>query len=353
MGNIGIFKIKNMQKLGFISLMCIFIMCQFSGDNSDQVNTQIIDNKVKVDYAIVIHGGAGVILKENMSDELEQSYLAAMHEALDRGESVLNSGGMAIDAVTAAITYMEDNPLFNAGKGAVFTNDGQNEMDASIMDGRDLNAGVVGGVTNIKNPILAAKAVLEKSEHVFLTQKGAEQFALEQGLEIVDPQYFYTERRWESLQKAKEAEKSDMEMTPDQKHGTVGAVALDKYGNLVAGTSTGGMTNKRYNRFGDVPVIGAGTYANNNSCAVSCTGHGEYFIRWTVAHDVSALMQYQGLSLQSAANEVILQKLKNAGGSGGLIAVSKEGDVSMTFNSPGMYRGYATSEKREVKIYKD
>ena len=307
----------------------------------------------KAEYALVIHGGAGVILKENMTPEKEAAYEASLNEALSVGEAILKEGGTASEAVIATIKVMEDSDLYNAGHGAVFTSDGKNELDASIMEGHDLNAGSIGGVTNVKNPIEAAYKVMKNSKHVLLTGKGAELFAEEQGLEIVDPSYFYTERRWNSLQQAKTDEKESKPMTPDTKHGTVGAVALDKYGNLTAGTSTGGMTNKKYNRFGDVPIIGAGTYANNNSCAISCTGHGEFFIRYTVAHDISALMQYKDMSIQDASEEVVMKKLVDAGGGGGIIGVDKLGNVSMTFNSPGMYRGYVKPGERSVKIYGD
>ncbi|MEM6964917.1 MAG: isoaspartyl peptidase/L-asparaginase [Bacteroidota bacterium] len=307
------------------------------------------------DYALVIHGGAGTILKKNMTPEKEKAYLNKLNDALDAGEAVLINGGSAQDAVCAAIMIMEDSPLFNAGKGAVFTHEGKNELDASFMEGKTMNAGAVGGLTNVKNPILAARAVMEKSEHVLLTSKGAEQFSEEQGLEMVDPKYFYTERRWNSLQRAMKAEKVELseDEAENKKHGTVGAAALDKNGNLAAGTSTGGMTNKRYNRFGDVPIIGAGTYANNQTCAVSCTGHGEFFIRWAVAHDISAMMEYEGVDLKTAGDAVVNEKLVKVGGSGGAITVDKYGNVAMPFNSTGMYRGYLKANgERAVAIFK-
>lgn len=310
----------------------------------------------RAEYAIVIHGGAGTILKENMSPEKEQEYNDALNQALDAGETVLKEGGTAADAVVATIMVMENSPLFNSGKGAVFTHDGRNELDASFMEGASLNAGAVGGVTNVKNPILAARAVMENSPHVLLTGKGAEQFAAEQGLEIVAPEYFHTERRWNSLQKALEQEKESTSYTgenPDYKYGTVGCVALDQAGNIVAGTSTGGMTNKRWNRIGDSPIIGAGTYANNNTCGVSCTGHGEYFIRYAVAHDLSAMMEYKGMGIAEAADYIINDKLLKAGGSGGFVALDKYGNIAMPFNTPGMYRGYAKPGERVVKIYKE
>ncbi len=311
----------------------------------------------RAEYAIAIHGGAGTIRRENLSSEKEAAILETLNQALDAGEAVLKSGGSALDAVEKTILVLEDSPHFNAGKGAVFTHDGINELDASIMDGRDLNAGAVGGLRHVRNPILAARAVMEKSDHVLLTGAGAEAFSIAQGIDTVSPDYFYTESRWESLQRALKKEKGNpsgwLEADPAYKYGTVGCVALDKEGNLAAGTSTGGMTNKRWNRFGDVPVIGAGTYADNNSCAVSCTGHGEYFIRYAVAHAISAQMIYGKKSLEEATHHLIHEKLVEAGGSGGLIAVDKEGNVSLSFNSAGMYRGFAKPGERKVAIYEE
>ncbi|MFZ6011043.1 MAG: isoaspartyl peptidase/L-asparaginase family protein [Bacteroidota bacterium] len=308
---------------------------------------------------LVIHGGAGTIRRENMTPEKEKAYHAGLQQALDSGYAVLEKGGRSLDAVIAAIKVLEDNPLFNAGKGAVFTNEGKNELDASIMDGSNLMAGAVAGVTTIKNPITAAYAVMTRSEHVMMIGKGAEKFAQEQGLEIVDPSYFFDSTRWEQLMKLKQKEvgKEANLIDPyikDKKFGTVGAVALDQYGNIAAGTSTGGMNNKRYGRVGDAPIIGAGTYAKNESCGVSATGWGEYFIRLAVAHDISALVEYGGLSLQAAADSVIMRKLPKLGGDGGIIALDRQGNVSMTFNSEGMYRGYI-NKKAEGKtfIYKE
>ncbi len=295
-------------------------------------------------WAIVVHGGAGTITRDRMTPEIEARYRDMMKAVIDTGAAILASGGSALDAIEHTIRLMEDSPLFNAGKGAVFTHEGRNELDAAIMDGSDLAAGAVAGVTDIRNPITAARAVMEKSPHVMLTGKGASEFAAEQGLEIVDPSYFRDERRYNELQRA----------LRDDKHGTVGCVALDMNGDLAAGTSTGGMTNKRYNRIGDAPVIGAGTYANNATCAVSATGHGEFFIRYTVAHDISALMEYKGLSLDEAVREVIMDKLVKAGGTGGVIAVDGKGNVSMPFNTEGMYRGFKTSGgKSGVYIFND
>lgn len=290
-------------------------------------------------YTIVIHGGAGTILKKNMSPEKEVSYRAKLNEALHVGDSILKNGGTCLDAVEQVIHVMEDSPLFNAGKGAVFTHDGHNELDASIMHGANLNAGAVAGVRDIRNPISAARMVMEKSAHVMLSGKGASQFAKEQNLNIVDPSYFYTQKRWESLKKLQDKRRKP---TQSDKHGTVGCVVLDSYGNLAAGTSTGGMTNKKYGRIGDSPVIGAGTYANNKTCAVSCTGHGEYFIRLAVARDISAQMEYLNQNVKTSCQNEI-NKLTSLNGTGGVIAVDKKGNVAMEFNTAGMYRGYIKS----------
>jgi len=299
----------------------------------------------KPDYAIAIHGGAGVILKENLSDEMEKSYLLMLDSALTTGENILKSGGTSLDAVEQVIRIMEDCPLFNAGKGAVFTHEGYNELDASIMDGSNLMAGAVAAVRNVKNPISLARRIMTNSVHVMLSGEGAAEFAREQGLEMVDSSYFYTERRWNDLQKAIEREKQN-------NHGTVGCVALDNFGNLAAGTSTGGMTNKRWNRIGDTPVIGAGTYASNKSCAVSGTGHGEFFIRYTVAREIAALMEYQGMTVKQAAEEVIMNRMKPAGGEGGVIALDHDGNIALVFNSAGMYRGMADSRgNRQIAIF--
>tara|TARA_R110001583_G_scaffold54526_2_gene166791 strand:+ start:3543 stop:4523 length:981 start_codon:yes stop_codon:yes gene_type:complete len=290
-------------------------------------------------YTIVIHGGAGTILKKNMSSEKEAAYRAKLNEALQVGDSILRNGGICLDAVEQVIHIMENSPLFNAGKGAVFTHDGHNELDASIMNGSDLNAGAIAGVRDIRNPISAARIVMEKSDHVMLSGIGASTFAKEQGLEIVDPSYFYTQKRWESLKKLQDKKRKP---TQNDKHGTVGCVVLDSYGNLAAGTSTGGMTNKKYGRIGDSPVIGAGTYANNKTCAVSCTGHGEYYIRLAFARDISAQMEYLNKTVTEACESEI-KKLTDLKGTGGVIAVDKAGNVSMEFNTAGMYRGYIKS----------
>jgi beta-aspartyl-peptidase (threonine type) len=307
---------------------------------------------------IVIHGGAGTILKKNMTPEREKAYHEALKTALDSGYAVLERGGKSIDAVIAAIKVMEDSPLFNAGKGAVFTNEGKNELDASIMDGSNLMAGAVAGVTTVKNPITAAHAVMMKSEHVMMIGKGAEKFAAEQGLSIVDPSYFFDSTRYKQLLKVKEQE-SNREASlydpyiKDKKFGTVGAVALDQYGNIAAGTSTGGMTNKRYGRVGDAPIIGAGTYASNASCGVSATGWGEYFIRLGVARDIAALVEYGNLTVVQAADSVVMKKLPRLGGDGGIIALDRQGNFTMTFCTEGMYRGYRKAGETKTFIYKD
>jgi beta-aspartyl-peptidase (threonine type) len=308
----------------------------------------------------VIHGGAGVIRRGSLTPEREKEYRAKLEEALLAGYKALQDGKSGLDAVETAIRILEDSPLFNAGKGAVFTNDGKNELDASIMDGKTQNAGAVAGLHRVKNPITLARAVMERSEHVMMIGEGAEKFAEQQKIDLVDPKYFWTQPRWDSLQRIlkQESEKkvgehiSDVQR--DGKYGTVGAVALDKDGNLAAGTSTGGMTNKRFGRVGDVPIIGAGTYANNATCAVSATGWGEFFIRLSVARDISALMEYRAMPVQNAADAVIKQKLQNLGGDGGVIAIDKFGNIGISFNSEGMYRAYINSEgKPVVEIYKD
>lgn len=274
------------------------------------------------------------MIPANYTDEQVQKYEAELKNALAIGEDILKNGGSSLDAVEKVVNYLEDCPLFNAGRGAVFTNDGKNELDAAIMFGKDLTAGAVAGVGDIKNPISAARMVMENSPHVLMVGKGASLFASQNGAEIVDSSYFYTEESYRTLQRALER---------DRKMGTVGCVALDTEGNLSAATSTGGMTNKRYGRVGDVPIIGAGTYANNSTCAISATGHGEYFIRYTVAHDISALMEYKGFSLDKAADDVVQRKLVDVGGEGGIIAVDKWGNVHLSFNSLGMFRAFATS----------
>lgn len=300
-------------------------------------------------YALVIHGGAGVMDQKEMTPEIQSRYLNVLNRALSVGDSVLSHGGTSMDAVEKAIVIMEDSPLFNAGKGAVFTHDGLVELDASVMEGQTLKAGAIAAVRDIKNPIKVARAVMEKSEHVLLNGLGASQFAKEQGFAPVDNSYFYTEKRRQSLQ---ELLKQEREATINDKHGTVGCVALDSYGNIAAGTSTGGMTNKKYGRIGDSPIIGAGTYANNETGGFSCTGHGEYYIRLGFSRDISALMEYKKLSVQEACREEV-GKLTKLGGTGGVIGLDKNGNIAMEFNTEGMFRGYIKSDgKKEVAIFK-
>lgn len=314
--------------------------------------------------AIAIHGGAGAITRAAMSAEKEQAYRQALYDIVTHGQSMLAQGASALDTVTEAVRRLEECPLFNAGKGAVFTRQGTHELDACIMDGRTLQAGAVAGVSRIRNPVLAARALLENSPHVLLAGEGAEAFALAQGLEQVEPDFFSTPERWEQLQRAlgsdtalldhDGAAQGDDPLDPDRKFGTVGAVALDNDGNLAAATSTGGMTNKQVGRIGDSPLPGAGCYASNDSVAVSCTGTGEVFIRTLAAYDVAAQMRYGGRTLQQASVNVIHDSVLELGGSGGLIAVDREGNVALPFNSEGMYRAYArTDEAAEVAIYRE
>jgi L-asparaginase / beta-aspartyl-peptidase len=371
-----------MQKLLFILSLLL------AGSTIAQNRSVPADKELQMKdrFVLVIHGGAGTILKSQMSPEKEKAYTDALNAALEKGYAILKDGGTALDAVEASVRYMEDNPLFNAGKGAVFTNEGKNELDAAIMNGKTLAAGSVAGVTTIRNPISAARAVMEKSPHVMMAGRGAEQFAQENGLEIVDPSYFYTEDRWQGLQRAKAGEFKKVSSSldsmnnridkgtdslrkkinkpkpgalkqkenHDDKYGTVGAVALDRYGNLAAATSTGGMTNKRYGRIGDAPIIGAGTYANNNTAALSGTGWGEFYIRLVLAKSVSDMMEFGKFSLQKAADEMVMKRLPALGGDGGLIAVDKNGNIAMPFCTEGMYRGYVKSDgTKVVKIYKE
>src|SRR5580765_5403270 len=315
----------------------------------------------------MIHGGAGVIKRGSLTPEKEKEIRTKLEEVVLAGYKALQAGKTSVDAVEMAIRMMEDSPLFNAGKGAVFTADGRNELDSSIMDGKTLKAGGVAGLHHVKNPITLARAVMEKSPHVLMFGDGAEQFAKEQGVELVDEKYFWTQRRWDDLQQIKQKEKEQKEKEQPKKvsevkgysekaeqvFGTVGAVALDKFGNIAAGTSTGGMDNKKYGRVGDSPIIGAGTYANNETCGVSATGWGEFFIRVGVARDISSLIEYRALTVQDAA-DMTLKKVKVLGGDGGVIAMDKFGDMAISFNSEGMYRAYINSEgKPVVEIYKD
>lgn len=335
-----------MKKIFLSFVVILLINCNTKQEHKNEdTNEQPI--------AIVIHGGAGTILKENMTDSLENAYLTVLDEAISTGYNMLNNGSKSIDVVEAVIKILEDSPLFNAGKGAVFTNDGKNELDASIMDGSNQNAGAVAGITRIKNPITLARLVMEKSEHVMMIGEGAEMFAQSHGLEFVNPEYFYTQQRFESLKRAQEKETIALDHN-DDKFGTVGCVCLDKHGNIVAATSTGGMTNKRYGRVGDVPIIGAGTYAKNGICGVSATGWGEFFIRNVVAYDIAAQMMYQSKSLSEAAQNTIHQKVATMGGDGGIIALDHLGNVVMEFNTAGMYRASIDSKKeKQIKIYKN
>ena len=351
------------KTLTLLLIIFVFSSCKNEAElkSSSKVKSVTIDSITikKAEFAIIIHGGAGTIKKEFMSDKLEAMYKTKLEEAIRVGHEILKNGGSSIDAVQKTINILEDSPLFNAGKGAVFTNAGTNEHDASIMDGNTLNAGASAGTKNVKNPINLARVIMDNSLHVMLAREGAENFAEEQGLKLVDPKYFFTEKSMQSLKRVQDSEKDELtnyEKTAfydaninDSKFGTVGCAALDKHGNLAAGTSTGGMTNKRWGRIGDVPIIGAGTYANNNTCAVSSTGWGEYFIRSIAAYDISALMEYKGLTLQEAAKEVIQKKIPNLGGNGGVIAVDKNGNFAMEFNTSGMFRA-TMNDKDELYI---
>ena len=309
---------------------------------------------------LVIHGGAGTITKEEMTDELEQAYLKALQSGLDAGYAVLEEGGSAVNAVKAAAVVLEDNMLFNAGRGSVFTKKGVQEMDAAIMDGETLDAGAVAGIRNVRNPIELATEVLRNSNHVFLSGKGANDFAIKQGIKLEPDEYFFSQFRYDQWRAVRDSDNymldhthSDIAEIKDKKFGTIGAVACDQNGNIAAATSTGGMTNKKYGRIGDTPLIGCGTYANNKTCAVSCTGHGEIFIKAVAAYDVSALMEYKNLPLKAAAEEVVLNKLVKMDGEGGLICVDAEGNYAMVLNSAGMYRGVKSSDgTNEVAIYR-
>ena len=304
--------------------------------------------------SIAIHGGAGTILKELMTPEKEQGYRSSLQNSLDAGYRLLEEGCTAIEAVEMAVASLEDSPLFNAGKGSVFTSEGTHEMDASIMDGSSLEAGAVSSISGVKNPIQLSRMVMEQSDHVFLTGKGAEEFAKQMKCEFRDEKYFYDEFRHKQWLEIKDSDKFQLDHSgkKEQKFGTVGAVALDEYGNIAAATSTGGMTNKKYGRVGDSPMIGAGTYANNKTCAVSCTGSGEFFIRAVVAYDISCLMEYKGLTLADACQEVVQNRLKKINGDGGLIAIDAKGNITMEFNTEGMYRGRKNAHGiNEVSIY--
>lgn len=381
-------ELKMKKILSFLLIVLLFCLPVFAQKGAGGGVKQLQSPQTPR-LGFMIHGGAGVIRRGDLTPEKEKEYRAKLEEALTTGYKALQAGKSSIDAVETAIKILEDSPLFNAGKGAVFTADGKNELDAAIMDGKNLMAGAVAGLHHVKNPISLARGVMEKSPHVMMIGDGAEKFAKEIGIELVDEKYFFTQERWDSLQKVirlekekekkkQEEEKSKKEKVKSQntnesenksfsttmpqsvlesdynKFGTVGAVALDKDGNLAAGTSTGGMTYKKYGRVGDVPIIGAGTYANNATCAVSATGWGEFFIRLGVARDISALMEYRALPIQNAADEVIKKKLQTAGGDGGIIAIDKFGNMAISFNSEGMYRAYIDIDgKPVINIYKD
>ena len=343
----------------------LFISCKNEQLNTENTETDSVETKVRGEkgYAIVIHGGAGTIKKEFMTPQQEEAYRNTLQEALDSGYAILEQGGSALDAVQKAVNIMEDSPLFNAGKGAVFNSVGKNELDAAIMDGKTLNTGAIAGVKRIKNPINAARIVMDSTRHVMMAGEGAEDFAKLYGIEFVDDQYFHTEKRYNQLLKAQEREKvtldhsalllENKELIDDHKYGTVGAVALDKEGNIAAATSTGGMTNKKYGRVGDVPIIGAGTYANNNTCGVSATGTGEYFIRAVATHEVSSLMKYKDRSLKEAL-DIVIKQVGDLGGSGGMVAIANDGSIAWSFNSAGMYRGYKKSTGENlVQFYED
>ncbi|MDQ3087090.1 MAG: isoaspartyl peptidase/L-asparaginase [Acidobacteriota bacterium] len=374
-----------MKKILSLLLVALFIFLPImsSAQRRDFGELKQLQSPQNPKIGFMIHGGAGVIRRGDLSPEKEKAYRAKLEEAVLAGYKALQDGKSGLDAVQIAINLLEDSPLFNAGKGAVFTADGKNELDAAIMDGKTLKAGAVAGLRRVKNPINLARSVMEKSPHVMMIGDGAELFAKEQNIELVPEKYFWTQERWDSLQriikeekekrnkskgtsqklKTEENQKSAVHnsqtlesrlLNRDSKYGTVGAVALDKDGNIAAGTSTGGMTYKKYGRVGDVPIIGAGTYANNETCAVSATGWGEYFIRLSVAKDISSLMEYRALPIQQAADMVIKQKLQNLGGDGGIIAIDKFGNMAISFNSEGMYRAYINAEgKPIVEIYKD
>jgi len=352
-----------MKKVLFIIL--IFFI-SFSCKNQEEPASKEKVATIKQNaFAIIIHGGAGTILKENLSIEKEKAYKLKLEAAVRTGYAILKNGGTSQQAVVKTIQVMEASPLFNAGKGAVFTHKETNELDASFMDGETLNAGAVAGVMNVKSPIELAVKIMTDSEHVMLSGSGASAFAKEKGLEMVDPSYFYTERRFKSLQRIKNSIKTELNKDDKKaafydsdiknaKFGTVGCVALDKNGNIAAGTSTGGMTNKRWGRIGDAPIIGSGTYANNKTCGVSSTGWGEYFIRSQVAYDISAQMEYKNRSLKEATKDVIQNKLTKLGGTGGVVALDKNGNMSFEFNTAGMYRASMNDAGQlVVKIYKE
>jgi len=337
-------------------LLCFVLLLQISC-KSPSKSISVKENKStkKASYGIVIHGGAGFIKKANISDSLENAYRAKLKEAILAGNKILENGGSAIEAVQRSINIMEDSPLFNSAKGAVLNHDEKAELDASIMDGKTLNAGAVASVTTIKNPINLAFEVMENSNHVLLSGKGAETFAKTRTIEQVSPDYFITKKQLKNIKRIKNKKQASLfnSSINGTKFGTVGCVALDQNGNLAAGTSTGGMANKKFGRIGDSPIIGAGTYANNKTCAVSGTGWGEYYIRGVVAYDISALMEYKGLSLAEAANEVIHKKQPKLGGNGGIIAIDKNGNISTEFNTEGMFRASLVNKNLQIHMFQE
>jgi beta-aspartyl-peptidase (threonine type) len=361
---------KNMKKLFSFLLIIAVLTLPIAAQKGSFAEIKQLQSPQTPKLGFMIHGGAGVIRKGSLTPEREKEYRAKLEEAVLAGYKTLQSGKSGLDAVETAIRMLEDSPLFNAGKGAVFTAEGKNELDASIMEGKSLMAGAVAGLRHVKNPITLARAVMERSPHVMMVGDGAEKFAKEMNIELVEEKYFWTQERWDGLQRVIQQEKEkqkaaqegkkvsqnapDLRLEPENKFGTVGAVALDSNGNLSAGTSTGGMTYKKFGRVGDAPIIGAGTYANNDSCAVSATGWGEFFIRIGVARDIAALMEYQAMPIQKAADRVIKEKLQKLGGDGGIIAIDKFGNMAISFNSEGMYRAYIAADgKAVVEIYKD
>ncbi len=350
-------------KLLLVSLLLISFSCKKEKNTESETQNSAIETSTPTEkhFAIVIHGGAGTIKKTNMTPEQENAYREKLQEAINTGYTILENGGTSLDAIQRTINIMEDSPLFNAGKGAVFNSLGKNEMDASIMDGNTLNCGAVAGVKHIKNPINAARMVMDRTRHVLLSGKGAEDFAKQFDIVFVEDSYFYTKKRFQQLQKSQEKNKVQLDhaflntknLIDDHKFGTVGAVALDKNGNIAAATSTGGLTNKKYGRIGDSPIIGAGTYANNKTCGISCTGTGEYFIRTLAAHEASNLMQYKELSLQKSLENVI-QQIGNLGGHGGMVGLDYKGTIAWSFNTEGMYRAYKKSNgENVVKFYEE
>jgi len=350
-------------KFLFVFLFLVNLSCKKEKHTAPETQNSSpkIESSAEKHFAIVIHGGAGTIKKENMTPEQETAYREKLQEALNTGYTILENGGTSLDAVQKTINIMEDSPLFNAGKGAVFNSLGKNEMDASIMDGSTLNCGAVAGIKHIKNPINAARLVMDSTRHVLLSGKGAEDFAKLYNLTFVDASYFHTEKRYNQLQRAQKKDNVQLdhafintnELIDDHKYGTVGAVALDKNGNIAAATSTGGLTNKKYGRIGDSPIIGAGTYANNTTCGISCTGTGEYFMRTLAAHEASNIIKYKKLSLQKSLKNVI-QQIGDLGGDGGMIGLDKEANIAWSFNTTGMYRGYKKSNgKNVIQFYEE